>query len=342
MIKNLTSTQLLLIAMVTILLLLAAFSFYLLQDPSAPLPFAPQPVTVTPTFASAMPIIIAPTVTSVPTRQTSYTPFATILKTQRGTITELPNQSETALASGTVSPQATSNTATITPNTVRPTSGTATPTPSATTTLSAGEKVVTGRILKDGIPLANVKVEFEDDIAPRDAITNQGGHYRFTTLAPGSAFTLTFRQSENPSITPVSEIASLAWIEGNLPTGVDIIDLPDFEISTHLGGMIFELQTPVDGAAYLASVISISNPIQFTWSLYNQGESYYVQLGRSGEVDPIFTSSKTTQTYLMWNGILNDASHISAGTYWWRVAATKSLGSVSLVVFTQQYDLIFN
>ncbi|MDD1679488.1 MAG: hypothetical protein LUO93_09955, partial [Methanomicrobiales archaeon] len=77
MLKNLTQNQILLIALSTVLLILAALSFYLLQDPSAPLLFSPQatstlvPVLPSPTSTPE------PTYTSSPTRQTSYTPFAT-------------------------------------------------------------------------------------------------------------------------------------------------------------------------------------------------------------------------------------------------------------------------
>jgi hypothetical protein len=44
----------------------------------------------------------------------------------------------------------------------------------------------------------------------------------------------------------------------------------------------------------------------------------------------------------MWNGTLDDGTHISQGAYWWRVAVTKSLGNYVLDIFSQQFDILFN
>jgi hypothetical protein len=317
------------------------------------LPFAPPPVTST--FTSLPPegtITTAPSSTSSPTRQTSYTPFASLLTPDLGTPSEVPIPSETAVPGVTTSPSGPTSTATVkttvTPAagtytaTITPTSANPTPSPTATETLSAGEYSVTGRVIQNGTPIPNVVVDFEDDVAPRSDTTDSGGHYSFITLAPGTTFSLTFNQGDNPHLTPTSEVASLARIEGNLPTGVNIIDLPDLEVSINLNRMIFELQTPIDGATFSAAAISPSNPIQFTWSLYNQGGSYHVELGPNGRNDPIWTSSQLASTSLMWNGTLDDGSHISEGAYWWRVAGTKSLGNYVLVIFTKRLDILFN
>jgi hypothetical protein len=105
--------------------------------------------------------------------------------------------------------------------------------------------------------------------------------------------------------------------------------------------MIFDLQTPTEESTYSAAAISPSNPLQFNWSLYNQGETYYVELGATGSDQPVWTSNESTSTTLMWNGTLTDGSHITQGVYWWRVGTTKSLGNYTLVVFTQQWNIIF-
>ena len=347
MIKNLTSNQLLLIAMAAVLLLLAAFSFYLLQDPSAPLPFAPPPATNTSTPLSSSPTsTTAPTSTSIPTRQTSYTPFATLSTSTPELPSQASDQTLTAAPNGSTTPPGLAITPTVVPSgtsqfTVTPSSANITPSPMITGTLTAGEYGVTGRVIQNGTPIAHGVVEFQDDVAPRQASTNSGGHYWFITLAPGTTFTLTFNQGDNPRLTPASEIASLAWIQGTLPTGVNIIDLPDFEISVNLGGMNFELLTPVDGATYSAGAITSSNPIQFIWSLYSLGGSYHVELGPNGSNQPIWTSNQITSTNVMWDGSLDDDTHISQGAYWWRVAVTKSLGNYVLYLFTQRFDILF-
>ena len=340
MVKNLTTNQILLIAMATVLLLLAALSFYLLQDPSAPTAFCPS-ISFQHYYTTALPpppTPLQPSSTSIPTRQTSYTPFASPATTgpELPRKEQAPRKLSTPGLSGTITPSLPTNTSTLQPFVTPSVS------PTASQTLMAGEYGVTGRVVQNGTPVANVMVEFEDDAPPRKNTTNSGGHYSFITLAPGTNFTLTFNQVDNPQLTQVPDIASVAWIEGSLPTGINIIDLPDLDVSLNLEGMIFGLIAPPDGATYSAAVIGPSNPIQFTWTSYNQGNSYYIVLGANGSDDPVWISLDTTSTSLMWNGTLDNGNHISEGAYWWRVAVKKSLGNYRLVAFTQKWDLIFN
>jgi hypothetical protein len=361
MFKNITTNQIILIVMATVLFLLAAFSFYLLQDPSAPIPFAPPPPSSTVTPLPPSPTnTSAPSSTSTPTRQTSYTPFASPATTSPGTPPEVTGTSETVSPSpgGTTTPPLPGSTSTIQPPatattpftprpvtstpsfTPRPATATVTPTPSKTRI--AGEYEVTGRVIQNGTPVENVVVEFADDAPPRKGTSSSGGHYSFITLAPGTTFTLAFKQVDNPQLTQVPEIAPLAWIEGTLPTGIDIIDLPDLEVSLNIEEMNFELLTPVDGTTFSAAIISATNPIQFVWTLYNEGDSYYVELGANGSEEPLWISNETALTNWWWNGTLDDGSHISVGAYWWHVAVKKTLGNYDLIVFTQKSDLVFS
>ncbi|MFZ2095266.1 MAG: carboxypeptidase regulatory-like domain-containing protein [Anaerolineales bacterium] len=346
--QKLTSNQLLLIIIATALLFLTAFSFYLLQDPTAPLPFSRPPVTITATnLAPVITFTAAPSSTPIPTRQTSYTPFATLLTLNPGTSSQSPNQSETITPEGTVSPTVPTHTLNPTPSgtllyTLTSTSASITASPAVTGTLSAGEIGVTGRVLQNGTPVVNVVVVFEDDTPARKAYTDASGHYWFTTLAPGTSFTLTFNQADNPQLSPTAEVASLAWIEGNLPTGVEIIDLPDFEISLNLNEMIFELQSPENGADYPATAINSSTPLPFVWSAYNPGGSYHIELVSDDTDELVWSSNQLTSTTFSWNGTLSDGTHISEGSYYWRVAVTKSSGIYNVIIFSPPRDLIFN
>lgn len=352
MLKNLTMNQVLLIALATVLLLLAAASFYLLQDPSAPLPFAAGPPTNTlPPIPPSSTSTPSPSPTSLPTRQTSYTPFATP-GTSTSTLETTGVVSGTPVT-GTLAPTSTASatqpagTTPLPPSltltgTTSPTQSGDTTTPTGTATLTTGEHAVTGRIVHNSTPVANVVVSFSDDDPERQVRTNSGGHFYFTTLAPGTNFFLQFTRAQNPQVTPIAEVASLAWIEGTLPTGVDVITLPDLEVSLNLGGMIFELETPSDGAAFSAASIGPNNPIQFNWTLFNQGESYFVELGAAGSDDPLWVSDDITVTNVMWNGTLDNGNHISAGSYWWRVGTSRPLGSYYFFVYTPNNDIIFN
>jgi hypothetical protein len=356
-IKNLTSNQLLLIALAALLLLLAAFSFYLLQDPTAGLPFAPPPATSSPT--SLPPSLTSLPASPSPTRQTSYTPQAAyrtpnpytpaettpILQTP---IPTAPRLSVTPTNTQRAAPTSTQPNPYPPPSTASPSAtrsaATSSPTiqPSATATLSQGVYYVAGRILQNGTPVAGVVVEFADDTAPRQSSTNSSGDYRFTTLAPGTDYTLAFYQADNPTLSPPSEIASLAWLEGTLSGGGEVIELPDLEISINLSGNLFELTNPDDQASVSAAIIGALDPVQFIWSSYNQNGTYHIELGPDGSDTPVWSSSQQTSNNLMWNGILDDGSHITQGTYWWRVGVKKSLANGVLVVFTQPFDLIFD
>ncbi len=347
MIKNLTTNQLLLIALAAVLLLVAAFSFYLLQNPNGPLPFVPPPAT-----SSSTPIVLIETavpITPTPTHRISYTPLFAFQTPRLGTPSGSPSQVTTP---GTVAPTPVpSTTVQPTPGGTQPFTGTppsatssatSSTSPTATSTLAAGYVRVTGRVVQNGTPVPNVVVSFADDTAARSSTTIAGGHYSFITLAPGSDFILTFKQSNNPGLTPAAEIVSIGWIEGTLPADVNPIDLPDLEISLNLSGMLFALIAPEDGAAYSAGAINASNPIQFSWSLYNQGGSYSVALGPAGSDQPTWVSNQLASTSYMWDGTLTDGTHITAGNYWWRVAVKKSQGNYVVVLYTQPSDISFS
>jgi hypothetical protein len=345
--QKFTTQQLLLILLATVLLLVAAFSFYLLQNPNAPLPFSAPPSSTILPLTEINTSIPASSSTPIPTRQTSYTPFATLLTltpqtgTQSGSLTEtvapggsnsttIPNDTSPPSPSGTLLSSQTSTSPTITPS------------PTVTGTLALGEVGVTGRILLNGTPVANVLVEFEDDTPSRQYSTDSSGHYWFTTLAPGTSFSVTFDQSDNPDLTPADQISSLAWFEGSLPTGIEVIDFPDFEISLYLNGMIYELQFPLSGAAYSASATTSSTRIPFSWTLYSLGGSYHIELIDYDTNELVWSSNQLASTSYSWDGTLNDGSHITEGTYYWRVAVTRSLGNYVVKIFSQEWFLIFN
>jgi hypothetical protein len=196
-------------------------------------------------------------------------------------------------------------------------------------------------VVKNSTPVANVVVSFKDDDPLRKGSTNSGGHYSFITLAPGTSFNLSFTQLDNPQITPNTDIVAFSRINGTLPVAIQIIDLPDLDISLIIDGLKFQLVTPLNGVSFSAAVISPVNPIQFIWTLYNEADSYHVELGRAGSDIVLWNSSETALTNWMRNGLLDDGSHISAGNYWWRVVAKKTLGNYRFTASMQPFDIIF-
>jgi hypothetical protein len=348
-----TSSELLLIGLAAFIFLLAALGLFLLQDPQAPLPWAvtatsspTQPATAT------QPIAIGVNLpTSTP--RTSYTPFATRLTIVAPTPTPTPGSSPTpdasAAASQTPGP---TPTGTITPATPTPTfvpgtqaptaTNTMTPIPAVSPTLAPGQLGISGRVVRNGAPVAGVSVSFRDDQPPRSFITDSQGRYWFTTYAIGIDFLLSFEQSANPQYTSATPIASTALLYGYLPSGSTVITLPDLEISLVLNGQSFEPTTPLDGATFNAANITSANPIQFVWTTYNQAEYYYVELSPSASDEILWGSENTTSTNAMFNGSLDDDTQISAGTYRWFVAANRAINDYYLVIYTQPRSLVIN
>ncbi len=346
-----TSFELLLIGLAALIFLLAALGLFLVQNPQTPLPwaktatFSPLPST---TFTQQIAIGTPPPSL---TPRTSYTPFATRLTIEAHSTSPSPDSTPTAditpSASDTAGPSPTGATETSTPTffpgTSQPTNtSTYTPIPTASATLSPGEFGISGRVVLNGSPIAGVSVSFRDDQPTRSSLTDAQGHYWFTTYAIGVDFLLSFEQRNNPQYSPTTLFASTALLYGYLPSGSSVITLPDLEISLVLNGQSFEPALPIEDATYSSTVITSANPIQFTWTSYYQAVFYYVELSPSDNDLLLWGSENATSTNVMFNGTLDDGTHIAAGTYDWFVAANRAVNDYTLTVYTPPRSLVIN
>ncbi len=352
-----TTAELLLIGLAALIFLLAALALFLLQPaPAAPplaaAPSATQPSSTTP--GSPLPARTQPTTT---TPRTSYTPFATRLTLVAEAQEEFTPTSSTP-ASPTLTPDPRTPSPTPTPGTPYPgvqpspttillpgtpsptATNTSTPTFSPTATLAAGEFGISGRVTLNGVPVAGVTVSFRDDQPSRSAITDSQGRYWFTTYAIGVDFLLSYEQAANPQITPATSIASAVSLYGYLPSGTTLITLPDLEISLAIAGQSFEPTTPLSGATFSVANITAANPIQFVWTTYNQAQDYYIELCQADNDAILWGSENTTSTNVMFDGILDDSTHITAGSYNWYVAANRVLNDYTITVYTQPRSLV--
>jgi len=350
-----TSLELLLIGLAALIFMLAALGLFLLQNPQAPLPWAKTATfSPVPSATITQPIASGTTLSSF-TPRTSYTPFATRLTIEAPTSSSSPDSTPTAQdtsstdatpsASETAGPSPTGATATSTPTflpgTQPPTAtNTITPTPAVSPTLAPGEFGITGMVVLNGVPVPGISVSFRDDQPTRSDITDSQGRYWFTTYAIGVDFLLSFEKGENPQYTPSTLFASTALLYGYLPSGSSVITLPDLELSLVLNGQVFEPTSPIEGATYSTTIITGANPIQFAWTSYNQAEFYYVELSPGDSDLLLWGSENTTSTNVMFNGTLDDGTHIAAGTYYWFIAANRSINDYTLTVYTQPHSLV--
>jgi hypothetical protein len=188
--------------------------------------------------------------------------------------------------------------------------------------------------------MAGVTVQFEDNQPTRSAITDLNGQYWFTTLAIGTDFTILFELSANPQLLPTDQVASTVLLEGSIPAGNPVIILPDLDISLAPGGQSFEPSTPVDGASFSGDHLSPSNPIQFTWTTYNQAQYYSVDLALTASDQIVWSSSEIIYTNVMFGGTLDNGSPISHGTFHWNVAAILQTGAYRLTFHSQPLSLV--
>ncbi|MBI5206927.1 MAG: fibronectin type III domain-containing protein [Candidatus Firestonebacteria bacterium] len=95
------------------------------------------------------------------------------------------------------------------------------------------------------------------------------------------------------------------------------VTIPDFNI------YFTEIFSPYDGAEFYANNISDNNPIIFQWTngTRNEIKSYNIELSRvkdDNNWEWVFGSEWTNSTQYSFNGIINDKSKITPGTYKWR------------------------
>ena len=350
-----TSNELLvLIGLIAFIFLLAALGLFMLSSPGR----GSLPEASSSPGQAAFTRTITPNGTLTNTPRTSYTPFATRLTVMPETPTLTPPTIEPPVVeptSGSATPTATTGpyplpatqpvNATFTPTSANNTPS-ATPvytlTPGPSPTLAPGQTGISGRVVQNNTPLAGVVVSFRDDQPTRTAVTDAQGRYWFTTLAIGIDFVLTFEQATNPQLASSTQIASTALIYGYLPASGTVVNLPDLEISVMLNGQIFEPTIPVDGAVFSAANITTSNPIQLVWTTYPQVEYYYAELSRLDTDELLWGSENTTSTNVMFDGTLDDGTKITAGSYYWVVAANRPSGDYTLTIYSQLRDIVIN
>ena len=353
--RNPDTSRLLLIGLAALIFLLAALALFLLHPPAAlPEGVIAASTTTLPSNENLVTPGTSPQIGEFPdtrTPRTSYTPFATRLTLEASATQPLPSPtvyaaSPTPTPTGAYTPLPTAS-PTVTPTlgagTPSPTPPIiATPIPSATATLAAGEYALTGQVLLNGTPLAGLTLSFVDDQPARNAVTNAEGRYWFTTYALGADFTILFEQSANPQLPASNQRASIAILQGVIPSGSQVISLPNMELSLVIEGQTFELLTPANEAAYSAAVITAANQIQFSWSTYNQADLYYVELEDNDTDEIVWSSDDTTDTYVMFDGTLDNSTHITQGIYTWMAAASRPLTSYRLTVYAQPRSLVMN
>lgn len=334
------------------ILLLATLGLFLIQNPEGLMPWEEPTLTPTETLippTTTMTETLVPTSTGTrrPTRTPpvySETPTPTETHTPTITSTE-PTSTYTPQPSATNASTQASNAASATPsNTSPPPTITDTPEPSATNppqpTLTStpleNPIIVTGRVVDQDNPIANVTITLEGP-SVLTAVTDENGAYQFEVDWVDENFALVFSYESNTHLNPASNYVAWSWIEGIL---IGDLEIPNLEISSAPSGSLFEQLSPANDSSYAASQINKDNPIRFEWTEYPMADQYWIDLGREGEDHPVWSSVAVADLFTDFGGKLNNGSQISEGTYWWAVGTLRTQSGFRFLAYTHNWTLV--
>jgi hypothetical protein len=165
--------------------------------------------------------------------------------------------------------------------------------------------------------------------------TDADGRYAFELTSLQGPFSVVFARAWNTYIYTGDEIASWAWLDGTA-LSASTVEVADLEV----GLQSFGQDSPPAGKTYSVGQISAS-PIVFEWAPYPGATGYWMDLGREGKTIPVWKSSPLTpSTSASFDGILDDETSITAGTYWWNIGAQKNIGFYKMTVYGHPRSLV--
>ena len=207
-------------------------------------------------------------------------------------------------------------------------------TPSSTPVAAAPSEPATlsGRLVKDGIPVsAGVTVKLEDQNYAIFATTNTdgNGYFTFDNLTTlGQSLNVLFAQEWNEQYD-IGEVVSWAWLGPVTLSSGSTLELPDIDID--LPGL--NQISPAPGTSLPASQISAQNPVIFEWTPQPAASSYWVDLTKGDELTRVWQSALVETTSVAFDGSLDDGSQITADTYWWGIGARRDIGDYRLTIY---------
>jgi hypothetical protein len=275
---------------------------------------APLAPTATPAAEATATAAVDPTATP--------TPGATLSPTQQPTAIAGPTATPTTQATRVFSSDPT---ATFTPGPTATPAASATPAPA---TLGS----IAGRVLWDGAPAAAgliLRLEDQRYSVVAETEVDAEGYYRFADLPSSAAgYNVLFAQEWNEEYD-VDEAITWGWI-GPVPVrGGAAVTLPDLDISL-LG---FQPLSPQAGTSFVAADLSPAAPIQFEWQPYPGAARYWVDLLVGAEQERVWQSPLVEDTFVRFDGALEDGTQIEPGDYWWGVGAQRPLEAYTLTVY---------
>jgi len=207
-----------------------------------------------------------------------------------------------------------------------------TPSPTPVAAAPLEPATLSGRLVKDGIPVsADVTVKLEDQNYAIFATTStdENGFYTFDNLTTlGQSLNVLFAQEWNEQYD-IGEVVSWAWLGPVTLSSGSTVELPDIDIAL-LG---LNQISPTPGTSLPGSQISAQNPVIFEWTPQPAASSYWVDLTKGDELTHIWQSVLVETTSVAFDGSLDDGSQITPDTYWWGIGARRDIGNYRLTIY---------
>lgn len=166
---------------------------------------------------------------------------------------------------------------------------------------------VTGRVCRDGEPLAGFAVELEDTVADTTVetrYTDESGDYGFSGVGSGK-WTVRVNSGEPLDF-------ERATFEFTFATEDSTLDVPLVDMSRR--GLA--LLQPLDGESRVPP--TLWDRLDFEWTWPNEDHPRFeVRLRASGE--STFWSEKTNETSYSWNGVGDQGTAVPPGDYSWHI-----------------------
>ncbi len=171
---------------------------------------------------------------------------------------------------------------------------------------------VTGRVVRDGVPVYNIKVGLEDTVADttyEDDWTDSAGDFEFSEIGAGK-WTVRVDGADSTDFDRVT-------YEFEFTSADTSIEVPVLDIS--LGGL--SLRLPADNDTL--EVPTLGSPLVFEWTWPDDDPPrfeirFYVVGGPA-----YWISRETRETSLVWNGVGNQESSLNQpvgpGDYRWHL-----------------------
>ena len=170
---------------------------------------------------------------------------------------------------------------------------------------------VTGKISNNGQPVVNLLMKICD-------YTNHPETTLIDESHTDSEGVFSFSFNHDPEVTPYvisgwknPDKTFEDWAHHITSIESDRIVLPDFDIYYD------ELFSPLDGATYKADDINDSNPIVFEWTDGGRSDIIFYSIAICPEGEETILGETTDSTTYSFDGILDDGTKITAGTYEW-------------------------